>query len=377
MKRRNFLKLGAAGTAAAFAPGLSRAQAGGPIRLTIEPVDNEMIDGFVCYMWTFFRDGTEARPVIRLRQGDPVQIVVTNNDDLPHGFAVTGVPGAGIGSIAPGATASVSFTAPMAGSYLYYDPINDPVGRLLGLHGALIVRPKGLGLTPGGVPTPYRKASLTPAIISVFEAMGVPPAYPGNRWDPNDPERDKVWVMCQTDPALNAAIDDGQAVVGANVSSSFRPRYFTINWLSGFDTADHTETLEEARAAARSIMPSGRQGQPTLIRTLNAGLATHSLHIHGNHVFALTDVETTASQAIIFETNVLERDAWRLQPLDRRDVLLPFDRPRDIPVAAWPPRQEPFPLRYVMHCHTEMSQTAAGGNYPMGLVTHWEMTAPL
>jgi hypothetical protein len=30
-----------------------------------------------------------------------------------------------------------------------------------------------------------------------------------------------------------------------------------------------------------------------------------------------------------------------------------------------------------MHCHTEMSQTAAGGNYPMGLVTHWEMTGAL
>jgi hypothetical protein len=35
--------------------------------------------------------------------------------------------------------------------------------------------------------------------------------------------------------------------------------------------------------------------------------------------------------------------------------------------------QEPFPLRYVMHCHTEMSQTAAGGNYPQGMVSHWEI----
>jgi hypothetical protein len=27
----------------------------------------------------------------------------------------------------------------------------------------------------------------------------------------------------------------------------------------------------------------------------------------------------------------------------------------------------------VMHCHCEMSQTAAGGNYPQGLVTHWQI----
>jgi hypothetical protein len=30
-----------------------------------------------------------------------------------------------------------------------------------------------------------------------------------------------------------------------------------------------------------------------------------------------------------------------------------------------------------MHCHTEMSQTAGGGNYPQGLVTDWELTGPL
>jgi hypothetical protein len=34
-------------------------------------------------------------------------------------------------------------------------------------------------------------------------------------------------------------------------------------------------------------------------------------------------------------------------------------------------------MRFVMHCHTEMSNTAGGGNYPQGIVTHWEMTAPL
>ena len=38
-------------------------------------------------------------------------------------------------------TASVTFTAPVAGTYLYLDPLNAPVNRMLGLHGVMIVEP--------------------------------------------------------------------------------------------------------------------------------------------------------------------------------------------------------------------------------------------
>lgn len=144
--------------------------------------------------------------------------------------------------------------------------------------------------------------------------------------------------------------------------------------LSGFDTADHDETDDPAHAAARNIMIRGRQGQPTLIRSMNAGLCTHSPHIHGNSVFDLT---MQVGDSVACSSNIFEVDTWTLAPLGRKDMLLPFERPPDIPTAAWPPRQEPFPLRYVMHCHSEMSQTAGGGNYPQGMVTHWEMTGHL
>ena len=39
--------------------------------------------------------------------------------------------------------------------------------------------------------------------------------------------------------------------------------------------------------------------------------------------------------------------------------------------------QEKYPLRYPMHCHNEISQTSAGGSYPMGLVTDWHIDGPL
>lgn len=377
MERRRFLKMGCATTAAACVPTAAFGQTSNVINLTIEPVDQEMIDGTFTYMLAFFKDGTEPRPQIRVKEGDNVTISVTNNDTRSHAFRITGIAGSLITDIPPGGTGSCTFVAPFGGSYIYFDPGNAPVERLLGLYGAFIVKPK-LGTTLNGAATPFSRARQTPAIRAVFDAMGVPPLFPGNKWNANDPNREKVWMISQTDPTLNARVAAGEVVDGALVASWFTPRYFHVNWLSGFDTAVHSGMVgEAAKAAAHAVEPSGRQGQPCLIRSMNAGLALHSLHIHGNHVFALTDVETTENAAIIHAPNVFERDSWRLQPLDRRDVLLPFDRPRDIPPSKWPPREEPFPLRYVMHCHTEMSQTAAGGNYPQGLVTHWEMTGPL
>jgi hypothetical protein len=375
MKRRQFLKMGAAGTAAVFSPGIAWSQsASGPIRLTIEPVDNEMIDGYMCYMLAFFREGEEARPLLRAQQGSTVEIEVTNRDDVVHGFAITGVPLANALEIAPGETRRINFKAPAAGSYIYYDPTNDPVNRLVGLQGALVIDPQQ-GATPTGSPTPYGRGKQTPAIQKLFDALGTSSRFPGEKWKPNDPHREKIWVFSQTDPALNEKVRQREAINGAGVKSWFLPRYFHINWLSGFDTAVHGGTRPEAVERAEAIMPSARQGQPVLIRTMNGGLCAHSPHIHGNHVMLLTRDDEAGR--VVFENNIWERDVWRLEPLQRKDVLLPFERPPDIPIAKWPPREEPFPMRYVMHCHCEMSQTAAGGNYPQGLVTHWEMTGAI
>ena len=158
---------------------MALAQSSGPIRLVIEPVDNEMIDGYICYMLAFFQDGDKPRPVLRVTEGDAVTVEVTNNDYRPHAFRITGISGATISAIPPGGTGTCSFTAPVGGTYLYYDQLNGPLNRLLGLHGAFIVRPRR-GTTPNNSPTPYSRVRQTAAIRAVFDAMGVPPLYPGN-----------------------------------------------------------------------------------------------------------------------------------------------------------------------------------------------------
>lgn len=358
MQRRQFLQYGAACGAALVLASESRAQSLVTASLTIEPVDVEMIDGVRVFMLLFYAAGA-ARPVLQATEGDRVRIVVRNNDSRPHGFAVPGVAGASIASIAAGQTREVIFTAPRGGSYLYLDPTLAPINRLMGLHGALVVAPLD-PTTPAGVVTPFSRTAQTPAVRALFEALGPAGRFPGRRWIPT---RDRVWVFSQTDPALNRRVDANQTINPATVTATFAPRYFTLNGRSGFDAA-HDENTR----------PSGYVGEPLVLRVLNAGLATHSPHIHGNHVMELSGISAAGTQ--VLRDNIVERDTWIMAPFDRKDLLLPFERPPDIPNAAYPMTQEPFPLRYPMHCHTEMSQTAGGGNYPQGLIADWEILGP-
>jgi hypothetical protein len=185
--------------------------------------------------------------------------------------------------------------------------------------------------------------------------------------------QEKIWIENQVDPKFNALLRPGVAFPTTNpivtaMVDNFLPRYFTINGRSGFDLSHGAD-----------VVIKNYIGEPTLIRCMNAGLAHHSNHIHGNHVLEMAhaDLDQFSSSYLkpSIEVNIYELDVWAMWPMQRIDLLLPLEVPPDIPI--FPAVQEPFPLRYVMHCHCEMSQTAAGGNYPQGLVTHWEILGPL
>lgn len=357
MDRRQFLKSGLVGIAVVTAdsalqlPLFLTRQARSAIfmptvNLTMKPALLELVDQRVVFVWAY-DDGRGPRtpgPVIFATEGQTVQVRITNALPEPHAFAVPGVVNSG--PIAPGQTRAISFRAPPAGTHFYLDPLNAPVNRVLGLHGALVVLPAA-GNTPYSIPTP--------SVQQLFNDLGKPPAFPGQPWTP---ARTFIWIFNQIDPRFNAQAQAGQTINPAVFQQTFLPSYFLINGKSGFFSSfDH------------DIEPTGFIGQPALIRNLNAGLVTHSPHMHGNHVYQL------AINGIV-QSNVILLDTWSMLPTDRRDILLPFVRPPDIPVAAFPPREEKFPLMYPMHCHTEMSQTSNGGNYPQGLITHWEILGP-
>jgi Multicopper oxidase len=458
MQRREFLKYGglgvlAAGGGTALGPSLAFGQAATrQFTLTIRSSTISMIDGQPIKVLAFQNStpnlpptaDSAARvpgPVLRVVEGDQVELTVINTRPEPHGLDITGIPGATIAQVPAKAGSvngvrTITFTAPVAGTYMYHDPSHASyhLYRLLGLHGAFIVHPRdpwsrqtdtaAQGFTYRPALTPYSMDKLTTvdqhasqSVSSLFNALGYTDRFKGGdsgKWVPcalteEHSTQEKIWLLSQIDPKFNNLIFSFGIATSSFTTSeqvvinNWVPRYFTINGRSGFDLSE-----------GEDVVVKNYIGEPTLLRVLNAGLCHHSTHIHGNHVMVLAHSylhDSIASPGLfppqashrrvafpgvqqhagdpplalpgepIPHEQLWELDVWPSWPMQIRDVLLPLEIPPDMPnTEAFFPinggpstAQEPFPLRYVMHCHTEMSTTAAGGNYPQGLVTHWEI----
>jgi hypothetical protein len=431
MKRRDFLKLGGAGLATSGLATAGLLGAAGPaaaaevgISLAVTNCPVETVTGEKLNMLAYARTGSSNSgtgssnaaprvpgPVLRVTEGDIVTISIFNDRPEPHNLEIGGIGASPL--VAPGQTGTLTFTAPAAGTYLYHDSshASGHLYRVLGLHGALVVHPSnGMSRvdTAKRCITPYsmdRYNASNPAdpaykayqamrnVSLLFEALGTIPRFAGvpggGKWVPCGLDQDfspqeKIWLFNQIDPKFNALItssgitySDATASAAAMVAN-FVPRYFTINGRSGFDLADKED-----------VVVKNYIGEPTLLRTLNAGLTHHATHIHGNHVLELAHSVLTndgivpvmggaagAPGEVVLHDNIWERDVWPTWPMQIRDMLLPLEIPPDIPnwdKHAAGRADEAFPLRYVMHDHCEMGTTAAGGNYPQGAVTHWEI----
>ena len=373
LKRGQFLTLGLTGLVGLAVGSQARqvsellgdeAIAAPPVyQLTVTDAMVEMVDLDPVYHWVF-ADEQGAHlpgPVLHALEGDEVTIGVTNALDEPHAFAVydTGIT---TGAIAPGEYREITFTAPPAGTYIYLDPLNAPVNRLLGLHGIMIVLPRS-GRSPYSAPTP--------ALTRLFDDLGSAAHFPGEPWTP---PHTAIWLVHSVDVRWHQRAEAGTYIDPAKLVNDFRTTYFTLNGQSGFFASHNPQNA-----------PTGRLGQPHLIRIANTGLCAHSLHIHGNHVFMCSENGVPSS-------NVKLIDTWRVGPCGRSDWLLPFIKPPDICGPEHRPLREVMgeelsyrdsygipqcPVEYPMHCHMEPSQTAKGGNYPGGLVTHWAITGDL
>jgi hypothetical protein len=206
--------------------------------------------------------------------------------------------------------------------------------------------------------TPY--TTLTTQVRNLFRDLGRSSSFPGAPWAP---DQSVIWVFHQIDPALNERVGNGEFITPAQFVDEFQPTYFTINGRSGF-----------AAAYARDTLLSSTVGYPHLIRNVNTGLWAHSPHVHANHAYRVA----VNGQV---QANVLLMDTWTLKPMNRLDMIYPFTVPPDIPSETWQKvlnrrQEEPFPMMYPMHCHAELSQTAAGGNYPHGIATHLVFLGP-
>jgi len=456
MKRRDFVKYGVGGLATLVVgskmpwlmdnPAYAAAQTQN-LNFTITDAVKEMVTHepgnniATCYFWIYQSNSPSFAPdcpgpQIYTTVGDTINISITNALDENHAFFIPGVYDSG--PIAPGATVTGTFRPSRAGSYLYHDNLNPPVNRVMGLHGAFIVMPPNLqGTRAQGVHrlTPYDRP--TPNVQKLFDDFGRAPWWPGLAWEQGDPAanpptppfRQYVWLNHQASPVLFEEVGNftpgldysATAFMDGFINAPFiatnnsplmqltvppialnpifnkKPHFFTISGQSGHFCHNHP-----------AITPMNRVGEPCIVRIMNAGLWTHSMHMHCNHHFIVC-----VNGRI--QSNPIWVDTFTSKPMDIYDMVIPYQRPPDVPNVlgigradispplttinghpTWPPIEEfnvyqpalgtkkisflnplvtvdigqrQSPLVYPMHDHSEPSQTAQGGNYNCGLIS--------
>jgi FtsP/CotA-like multicopper oxidase with cupredoxin domain len=288
MKRRQFLKAGLTGAAAFALSGLTfmaprRTDAAVVVNVTFVAESNfkTMIDGTDIYVWQF-KDPAGSGPGaltsgLLVQEGDTVNVTVENNLNLAINFVIPGVledsP-----TVLPGNSRTYSFTAPAAGSYMYFDNFNGKIGRAMGLSGPLVVMP----------------ADGTEALYS------------------NGPDFDRQYtlVLNELDDRLNQAVYNGQPYDMAD----YEPNYFFANGLSYPEIANDDDTL-----VAMNV------GENVAIRFINTGLIISSQHFHGYHV-------NVASRNRVPETTVIEKDTVVVDVGECVDVILPVAQPGVYPL---------------------------------------------
>lgn len=296
--------------------------------------------------------------------GSTIKVRVHNRLAEPHQlmFHNAGEGGSDVstGNIAPGKYRDLEFPAPDCGSYIYSDPTNTPVERILGLFGALIVMDPAdpWCMMPGGA----------------------------------EFERQWVWICHDVEPEWAKTAAAG-GTVDPRVDKAV-PRYFTLNGKAGYESLGITKDAELNRTRTEDTLISGSPrhidsrdlslgytadsvstGQ--LVRLVNAGNVFHQMHFHGNHLWTVRrnghDFPRTNGYIDQDGRVVLQQweDVIELEPMDRKEAVIPLKRPPDCTEAVWDNRYSDW--HYPMHCHAEPSQTAAGGMYPGGLVGHWSL----
>lgn len=288
MKRRDFLKASFTGATAFALSGLTlmvprRSVAAATVDVTLiaEGDFRTMPDGTSVYVWQF-RDpvgsgpGTLASGLL-VQEGDTVNVTVENRLGRPVSFVIPGVLPASP-AISPGSYRTYSYTAPTAGSYMYYDTASGGIGRAMGLSGPMVVMPSGgsRALYAGG------------------------PAF----------DRQYTLVLNELDDRLNQAIYSGRSFEMAD----YEPNYFFANGLSYPDTAQNSDTLVEMSV-----------GEDVAIRFINTGMIVSPMHFHGYHVNVI-------SRNRALETVVIEKDTVLVDVGECVDVILPVDQPGTFPL---------------------------------------------
>ncbi len=236
-------------------------------------------------------------PLLESQEGETVTVTVYNQHTRAHNFVVRGVT-TDTASIPAGSSKTYSFTTPRAGTYMFHDTLNSNINRAMGMYGALVVRAAG----------------------GVNKAWTNGPSF----------NLERLWVVSDMDkPRWNDVAGNG----GTVNTGTYRPNYFMMNGLGGFDGMHDPNSILQ-----------GQAGQTGLVRIVNAGQFDQSLHFHANHF------------------QIIDDDGLRLSKPEAGDT---------INVKAGTTAMVLFPLRsgiYPMHIHSAQMETA-NGVYLNGVAT--------
>ena len=301
-----------------------------------------MIDGLVVPVLGFGSTAQRAEiPGGRLEveTGDTVNLSISNLTTRQIGLVIPGVPGVDGRAIAPGATRTITFTAPSRpGTFVYIGTIDGSAdtGRALGTTGALVVRARGAaGSIEANFPGALAQARRQLLFGTTRAAI------------PTQIVQERTWLFAELNPATARDLAGGRVAL----PSDPEPEYFLINGISGMLAIEDPATFLEGEAGSLT-----EPGDATLVRMINTGRAPRSVHFHGNHIWVLSHPDTPW----IVGSN---KDTVRVPSGTVVDVLFPFSTPPDS-----------FPLvdhaqKYVVHDHIEMAETASGGHYAGGMVS--------
>ena len=160
--------------------------------------------------------------VIAIRISDSLKITLVNNDTVLHGFSIR--QSSIQAMVNPAQSLTVIFVPSSEGNFIYYDHLNSPVNRYLGLAGMICVS--------------------------------------------NTSSRKYFWNLKEHQTDYNKQAAQGNAVNW----NSYYPDYFTINGKSFPDLQNDTTAKITANV-----------GDTLLLFVANTGQSMHSLHFHGFH----------------------------------------------------------------------------------------------
>ncbi len=292
--------------------------------------DIQTPDGNAVFMWSYGNGDAPDNgafqypgPVLCVTQGETVTVVLTNNLTEPSSIVFPGQDGSAgqPGVTASGGTAGVltseaaagggsvsyTFVAGNPGTYLYESGSDITKQVEMGLYGALIVRPS----------------------VGAAFAYGSATGF--------NPQREYLQLLSDFDPALHHAVETG----GAYDFNALHNRYYAVNGRMFPDTLqDNGSALlpTQPYGALVRIQPTATSDAPALVRMVNAGVANHPYHPHGNH---MTQIAQDGRQLLSPGGSAAssERFGETIGSGQTQDYLLRWDD-----TDQWDPANNPLPV---------------------------------